>query len=132
MKSSTYSHSWHWNQSVSVHWSASCWLMRSSSLHPQQLTNTPSLWVLMICSIWWLKLAIGPLSASLLLMFLSLITGNSIAQFPRKSTLNFTFFSFYLSANETQSQRAGAPPRAAHVKAYHASMIRKKHLSLGS
>ena len=35
-----YSHSWHWNQSVSVHSLASSRLMRSSSLQQQQDTST--------------------------------------------------------------------------------------------
>ena len=85
VKSSVYSHSWHMNQSVSVHWSASSRVMRSSSLQPQQDTITSSV-ITRPLSIGWI-----------ISLVLSLITGNSIAQSPQKSTLNFTFFCFFLS-----------------------------------
>ena len=70
---------------MSVHSSASSRVMRSSSLQPQQDTIT-SLVITWPLSIGWI-----------ISLVLSLITGNSIAQSPQKSTLNFTFFCFFLS-----------------------------------
>jgi len=90
--STFYSHSWHWNQSVSVHWSASSWLIRSSSPHPQQDTST----VLFSSVSVAITLVIGYVIISLL--FLSL-TGFSIAQFKIIASFFFTFFSSNLLAD---------------------------------
>ena len=90
--SSTYSHSWHMNQSVSVHWSASSWLMWSSSLHPQHDTNT--VLVSLVSSILVISLFILFIS----LFFLSL-TEDSIAQFQKIASIKVTFLkkSFFIS-----------------------------------
>ena len=99
VKSSVYSHSWHMNQSVSVHSSASSRVMRSSSLQPQQDTITSSV-ITRPLSIGWI-----------ISLILSLITGNSIAQSPQKSTLNFTFFYFFLSLYCDSVSRLRGPRR---------------------
>ena len=100
VKSSTYSHSWHINQSVSVHSSASSRVMRSSSLQPQQDTITSSV-ITRLLSIGWI-----------ISLVLSLITGNSIAQSPQKSTLNFTFFYFFLASYCDSVSRLRGPASA--------------------
>ena len=77
--SSAYSHSWHWNQSVSVHWPASSWLMCSSLLHPQQDTNTGD----------------SSLTKTSSNSILSLITENSISQSRKKASIKVTLFHLF-------------------------------------
>ena len=74
------------NQSVSVHWSASSRVMRSSSLQPQQDTITSSV-ITRPLSIGWI-----------ISLVLSLITGNSIAQFEIIASFFFTFYHLFLAS----------------------------------
>ena len=94
--SSTYSHSWHWNQSVSVHWSASSWLMWSSSLHPQHDTSTVLL-SLMNCSLNSVRIVS---MFSLFILFISLfflsLTEDSLTENPVDCKLYFHLFSYFL------------------------------------
>ena len=99
VKSSTYSHSWHMNQSVSVHWSASSRVMRSSSLQPQQDTITSSV-ITRPLSIGWI-----------ISLVLSLITGNSIAQFEIIASFFFTFYHLFLASYCDPVSRLRGPRR---------------------
>jgi len=87
IQSRFYSHSWHWNQSRSFQFAASSWLIRSSSPHPQQDTNTSLV-------ITW-PLSIGFTISLLFILFISLLflslTGNSIAGSPKIASFILTF-----------------------------------------
>ena len=83
-----YSHSWHWNQSRSFQFPASSWLIRSSSPHPQQDTNS------VLLSFRTISLFISLFILFISLLFLSL-TGNSIAQSQKIASFIFTFFHFF-------------------------------------
>ena len=108
-KSSTYSHSWHMNQSVSVHWSASSRVMCCSWLHPQQDTST-------VCSLrssvsnppkCW---SIRSIMFSLFILFISLfflsLTEDSLTENPVDCKLYFHFFSLFFVRLSGQIKRS--------------------------
>ena len=105
---SLYSHSWHWNQSVSVHWSASFWLMCSSFPHPQHDTST----VALVLGAWFSNPYILSILISLFILFISLfflsLTEDSIAQFQKKASIKVTFFHlFYFYFYDLAWQKKG-------------------------
>ena len=77
-----YSHSQHMKFSRLCHSAASSWSMWCCSPHPQQVQETSS---------------VLDSKTSSQVMFISLITGNSIAQSQKIATLYFTFFYFFLA-----------------------------------
>ena len=79
---SFYSHSQHMKFSRLCHSAASSWSMWCCSPHPQQVQETSS---------------VLDSKTSSQVMFISLITGNSIAQSQKIATLFFTFFYFFLA-----------------------------------
>ena len=108
-KSSTYSHSWHMNQSVSVHSSAASRVMCCSWLHPQQDTST-------VCSLrssvsnppkCW---SIRSIMFSLFILFISLfflsLTEDSLTENPVDYKLYFHFFSLFFVRLSGQIQHS--------------------------
>ena len=91
-----YSHSQHWKLSRLCHSAASSWSMWCCSPHPQQVQETSS---------------VLDSKTSSQLMFISLITGNSIAQSQKIATLYFTFFYFFLAHDLAHNMLCLGGPR---------------------
>ena len=124
-KSSTYSHSWHMNQSVSVHSSAASRVMCCSWLHPQHDTNTvswafnsrssvsnpPKCWsIRSVCQdcpdgIGWQVIMFSLFILFISLFFLSL-TEDSLTENPVDCKLYFHLFSLFFVRLSSLSQHS--------------------------
>ena len=79
------------NQSVSVHWSASSWLMWSSSLHPQHDTST----VFSVLGAWFSSPYILSTLISFFILFFLSLTEDSLTENPVDCKLYFHLFSLF-------------------------------------
>ena len=91
-----YSHSQHMKFSRLCHSAASSWSMWCCSPHPQHVQATSS---------------VLDSKTSSQVMFISLITGNSIAQSQKIATLYFTFFYFFLAHDLAHNMLCLGGPR---------------------